>query len=261
MVIQSPRVWPFLVSKLLWVSGSLLTVHLALLPCSAQAETAAVYRVSSETAEGTTQTTLQRLILGTQGLNLSFLKLNETVQKVWLDNPSRVVIDFDGCLSGGGLGGSPSGGSTGCNGASLIRLRQLPQAIDFPKGLFADGSTTQLTVITTSGSGRKVYQFQLVLAGGQPPYSLVEIIPSPPPAPAQLVSISQEYQQTVLRQLSKGLAIAESKQLVDRTSTAYQQVVATIALMQGGKPFVEATKQTGVPNALIDRLRSFGSAP
>ena len=239
--------------------ASLATLSATALP--SLAEQAAVLRVSSETAEGTTQAGLQRLILGTQGLNLSFLKLNETVQKVWLDNPSRVVIDFDGCLAGGGLGGSQTGGATACGGAAVIRLRQLPQAIDFPKGIFAEGNSTQLTVITTSGSGRKVYQFQLVLAGGQPPYSMVEILPSPPPAPAQLVSISQEYQQTVLRQLSKGLAIAESKQLLDQQSSAYQQVVSTLALMQGGKPFADAIKQTGVPHALVDRLRSLGSAP
>jgi len=237
----------------------LLSSGLALTAVPVRAEVAAVLRVSSETAEGTTQAGMQRLVLGTQGLNLSFLKTGESVQKVWLDNPSRVVIDFDGCLAGG-PGGTPGGSSTGCNGAALIRLRQLPQPIDFPKGIFADGNTTQLTVITTSGSTRKVYQFQLVLAGGQPPYSMVEIIPSPPPAPAQLTSISQEYQQTVLRQLSKGLAYAEAKQLVDRSSGAYQQLTATIALMQGGKPFAEAIKQTGVPNALVDRLRAYGSA-
>ena len=249
-----------LLTVLLLSGVPLLTFSVTGLP--SLAELAAVLRVSSETAEGTTQTGMQRLVLGTQGLNLSFLKLNETVQKVWLDNPSRVVIDFDGCLAGGGLGGSAAvNGSAPCGGASVIRLRQLPQAIDFPKGIFAEGNSTQLTVITTSGSGRKVYQFQLVLSGGQPPYSMVEILPSPAPAPAQLTSISQEYQQTVLRQLSKGLAIAESKQLVDRSSVAYQQVVATIALMQSGKPFAEALKQTGVPNALVDRLRAFASAP
>jgi len=120
----------------------LLTLSLTALP--SVAERAAVLRVSSETAEGTTQAGMQRIVLGTQGLNLSFLKLNESVQKVWLDNPSRVVIDFDGCLSGGGaLGATGSSSATSCGGASLIRLRQLPQAIAFPKGIFADGNSTQ----------------------------------------------------------------------------------------------------------------------
>lgn len=232
---------------------------LLFLPLTAQAETAAVLKISAETAQGTTQSGQQRLVLGLQGVNLSFLNTNETIQKVWLDNPSRVVIDFDGCLSTSGQSGGGSG--SGCSGASIVRLRQLPERIDFPKGFFADSSTSQLTVVTTGGASRKIYQFQLVLSGGMPPYSTIEIIPSPPPAPAQLTSISQEYQQTVLRQLSKGLAIAESKQMLDKQSSAYQQVVATIALMQGGKPFAEALKQTGVPTALVDRLRGFGSAP
>jgi len=235
----------------------LITTLLTLLPRAAQAETAAILKVSAETAQGTTQGGQQRLVLGLQGVNLSFLATNETIQKVWLDNPSRVVIDFDGCLAASGQSGSGSS----CNGASIVRLRQLPERIDFPKGFFADSKTSQLTVVTTAGGSRKIYQFQLVLSDGMPPYSTVEIIPSPPPAPAQLTSISQEYQQTVLRQLSQGLAIAESKQVLDKQSSAYQQVVATIALMQGGKPFAEALKQTGVPTALVDRLRGFGSAP
>ncbi len=237
----------------------LSTLIVALAPHAARAETAAVLKIASETAQGTTQSGQQRIVLGLQGVNLSFLATNETIQKVWLDNPSRVVIDFDGCLSAPGQSGQISGGS-GCSGASIVRLRQLPERIDFPKGFFADSNTSQLTVITTGGSSRKIYQFLLVLSGGMPPYSTIEIIPSSPPAPAQLTSISQEYQQTVLRQLSKGLAIAESKQLVDRSSGAYQQIVATIALMQGGKPFAEAMQQTGVPHALVDRLRAYGSA-
>jgi len=256
MLIRSGR-FPCLVTLLVGLSA--LSVVSTASP--ALAEKAAVLRVSSQTAEGTTQTGMQRLVLGTQGLNLSFLRLNESVQKVWLDNPSRVVIDFDGCLAGGGLGGGDNSRTSACGGASIIRLRQLPQAIDFPKGIFADGNSTQLTVITTASGTRKVYQFQLVLAGGMPPYSMVEIVPSPSPAPAQLVSISQEYQQTVLRQLSNGLAIAEAKNQLDTTSVAYQQLTATIALMQSGKPFAEAVQQTGVPNALVNRLRSYGNAP
>ena len=222
----------------------------------------AVQNVSSDTAQGTTQTGPQRIQLGYQGVNLSFLKTGETIKKVWLDDPTQVVIDFDGCLAGqldtSGSGGGVSGAD--CGGAAIIHLRQLPARLNFPKGLFAGGNTS-LSVVTQNGSERKLYQFQLVLAGGSPPYRTVDVLPSPAPAPAQLTSISQEYQQTVLRQLSKGLAVAESKQLVDRSSVAYQQVVATIALMQSGKPFAEALKQTGVPNALVDRLRAFASAP
>ncbi|MBD2073376.1 hypothetical protein H6F86_05650 [Phormidium sp. FACHB-592] len=256
MLIRSGRL-PWLVTLLVGLSA--LPVVVTASP--SLAETAAVLRVSSQTAEGTTQTGMQRLVLGTQGLNLSFLRLNESVQKVWLDNPSRVVIDFDGCLSGGGLGGGDNSRIASCSGASIMRLRQLPQAIDFPKGIFADSNSTQLTVITTASGTRKVYLFQLVLAGGTPPYGMVEIVPSPLPAPAQLVSISQEYQQKVLSQLSQGLAIAETRNQIDKTSLAYQQLTATIALMQSGKPFAEAMQQTGVPSALVNRLRGYGNAP
>jgi len=244
------------ISLLTALAFTVPTTALTASPLTAQA----VQNVSSDTAQGTTQTGPQRIQLGYQGVNLSFLKTNETIKKVWLDDPTQVVLDFDGCLASQLDVSGGSGSGSDCTGASIIHLRQLPAPLNFPKGLFAGGNTS-LSVVTQNGSERKLYQFQLVLAGGTPPYSMVEIIPSPAPAPAQLVSISQEYQQTVLRQLSKGLAIAESKQMLDKQSSAYQQVVATIALMQGGKPFAEALKQTGVPTALVDRLRGFGSAP
>lgn len=40
------------------------------------------------------------LLASGSGVNLSFLSSEQTVTKVWLDNPSFVVIDSDGCLSG-----------------------------------------------------------------------------------------------------------------------------------------------------------------
>ena len=131
------------------------SVLLISLPLMARAETAAILKVSAETAQGTTQGGQQRLVLGLQGVNLSFLSTNETIQKVWLDNPSRVVIDFDGCLAASGQ----SGRGSSCNGASIVRLRQLPERIDFPKGFFTDSQTSQLTVVTTVGQTAKSINF------------------------------------------------------------------------------------------------------
>lgn len=224
-----------------------LTVLLS--PMVAKAERAATLRVTTQQAQGTSETGMQRIVLGMQGVNLSFVPTGETIQKVWLDNPARVLVDFDGCLAVSG-----QTDSSNCNGASIIRLRQLPKPIEFPSGMFPDGNI-QMTVITSSKS---IYQFTLVLAQIST-YGLVEVIPSPPIAGAQLVSVSQEYQQTVLGQLSRGLAYAEAKKLIDTNSQAYAQAKSLIAAMQSGISFAEATKQTNIPSSLVERLRSYGS--
>jgi hypothetical protein len=220
----------------------------------------AVISVSAQTAQGTQDTGVHEIILGsTQGVNLSFIRTGETITKVWLDDPTRVVIDFDGCLNAAGSGSSGTG--TGCNGASFVHIRQLPSPIDFPQELVTgDGGSTLLTMVTSGSSGVKVYQFRLIIRQGKPPYSLIEVTAAPPATPAQLVNISQEYQQTVLRQLSAGLATAEAQGLVDKTSPTYAQVIQCIALMNSGTPFATALSQSGVPRALIDRLRSFAPA-
>lgn len=224
----------------------------------AAASPRAVLSLSTQTAQGTWESGVQRLILGsTQSTLIDFSETGETVQKVWLDNPSQVVVDFDGCLSGGGFTPSTSGSCNG-NGAKIVRLRQLNRAIGFPPfALTGTGSTTQLTVITSRGGDRTVYQFQLLLRRGAPPYSLVRLIPAPPLAPAQLVSVSQEYQQTVLRQLSQGFAYAEANQLLDQRNPEYNRLVQCIALMQQGTAFAEAMQRSGVSPKLIDRIRAF----
>lgn len=231
---------------------------LPVFPIPVQAEQAAIQKVSSNQAQGTTQTGVQKVVLGMHSVNISFIPTGEVIQKVWLDNPSQIVIDFDGCLPSAANQNQGSSCSEN-SGATIIRLRQLPKPINFPAGYFSNTRTVNLTVVATDGSARKLYQFQLVLGGGNPPYSTIEVIPAPAPAPAQLESISAEYQRTILTQLSRGLAHAEANGMIDRSSGAYSQMQQTIALMQSGTNFEQAVAQSGVPRKLVDRLRMYGS--
>jgi len=225
----------------------------------------AVQNVGAQTAQGTYQTGVQPVTIGTgQGVTFSWIQTGEMIQRVWLDDPSQVVVDFDGCLSSpvldGREGGGSGYGSTNCGGAQIMRVRQLQEPIDFPANVVASqGNRVNLTVITNASSGRKIYQFQLVLAGGMPPVSLINIIPAPAIAPAQLTLVTREYQQQVLSQLSRGLANAEAQGLVDTTSTAYNQLKDCIARMQQGITFADAMQQSNVPRSLVDRIRSYAS--
>lgn len=227
----------------------------------AQAESATVLRISSNTAQGTDQSPSTRVILGQEAVNISFVQTGEVIQKVWLDNPSRIVLDFDGCLLSQMGEDGHSSNSNGCNGASIIHLRQLPTNVGFPTDVFPESRAVSLTVITSgNGANRKLYHFNLVLAA-QTQYRLIEILPSPAPSPAQLTNLSQEYQRTVLSQISRGLAYAEANKMIDTTHPNYARVRTLIALMQNGSSYIDARKQSNTPEALIDKLRALGNKP
>ena len=108
-----------------------------------------------------------------QSLNISFIKTGETIKKVWLGNPSKVVMDYDSPLCQDGAKDSNCG-------ATVINLRQLAQPIDLDMNLpdSARADLTSLTVITTGAGGmRNLYQFQLMLNIPTPAYSILEVVP------------------------------------------------------------------------------------
>ncbi len=220
----------------------------------------AVLSVGSQTAQGTYETGVQRIALGTtQGVNLSFLPTGETIQRVWLNDPSRVVVDFDGCLTQpGGLGGGQDCGDA--NSASVIHIRQLSERIDFPAvAVSGNGQLVHMTVITVDSSGqRRIYQFNLELRRGAPPFSLVQIVPATHLSSTQVQTVSPAYQQEILNQLSLGLARAESSQDSILTPSVRAKVSQLIALMQSGTPYFQAVRQAQVPSNVIERLRALG---
>jgi hypothetical protein len=98
------------------------------------------------------------------GTTLNFRAANEKVQRVWLDDPSQVTVDFD---------------DVNCRtqeqpcAAQVIHLRRI-------KRLRFDGlpttSTTALTVVTDKG----IHQFQLSFPySGKPKSTIVNITPNP----------------------------------------------------------------------------------
>jgi hypothetical protein len=108
-----------------------------------------------------------------QAIAISFIRTGEVVRKVWLGNPSKIVMDYDTPLC------KDAAKDTNC-GATVIYLRQLAQPLNIDMNLpaSASGDLTSLTVVTTgSGGSRNLYQFQLVLGEFTSPYSVLEIVP------------------------------------------------------------------------------------
>lgn len=128
--------------------------------------------ISNEQAQGTTGSILTLEVAPGYGLNINLIPTGEVVKKAWIDDPSRIVLSFDGNLC-------QSSGDSECNneGATVIHLRQI-KPIAFPDLPRSPGGGTLLTLITEGGSeGRKIYQFKVVPTSGQPKYTVLSISP------------------------------------------------------------------------------------
>ncbi len=98
------------------------------------------------------------------GTTLNFRRSGETVQRVWLDDPSQVTLDFDdvNCR----MSDQPCA-------AKVIHLRRI-QRLKF-NGLPAT-ATTLLTVLTD----KNIHQFQLAFpAAGKPSSTIININAQP----------------------------------------------------------------------------------
>jgi hypothetical protein len=189
----------FLLCRKYAISGTFAFLVMSL-PAIAQAETIfpAKRQIGVSQAMGVSGVTSVVSLSPMQSLNISFIKTGEIIKKVWLGNPSKVVMDYDSPLC------KDSVKDSNC-GATVINLRQLAQPIDLDMNLSASarGDLTSLTVITTgTGGQRNLYQFQLVLNVPTPAYSILEVVPDAqiprltpltPTAPAQTNKTSLDF--------------------------------------------------------------------
>lgn len=104
------------------------------------------------------------------GLNINFIPTGEVVKKVWLDDPSRLGVDFDGILC------VAESGNCSDTGATVIHLRRI-NPIKFPQ--LPKTQATLLSVVTQGKDGAKnLYQFHVAYGRGQPQYVAVNITPA-----------------------------------------------------------------------------------
>lgn len=150
---------------------ALLPIALSLIPYSALALSAKT--VSVQQAQGTAGSIVTLEVAPGYGLNINLIPTGEVVTKAWIDDPSRIVLSFDGnlCQQVGDR-------QQECKdeGATVVHLRQI-QAIAFPNLPRNSNGGTLLTLITESSEGRKLYQFKVIPVSGQPKYTVLSINP------------------------------------------------------------------------------------
>ncbi len=196
------------------------------------------HRASTRTIKPVTHPSRTLLVWIGSGTNLSFIPTGETIQRVWLDDPSRITLDFDAPLCQGGDGRSCGKAST-----SVIHLRRirplnwagLPQA-----------SSTLLTVITEGSAGRQIYQFRVAYGSGTPQYSTLEVR-------------GNSGGSVRLSHVERGLQVAIAKGLVNSNARMIAKVNQFLTLSRTGMEVSAAAQKSGVSLKLVNKLAELGT--
>ncbi|MBD2505669.1 hypothetical protein [Anabaena azotica] len=233
--------------------AGLSAIAIATTPLSTIA--APVVRTIQQSQASGTSAKLQTInVWNGHGVAISFYEIGETIKKVWLDDPSQILIDTDGCLSG--LDQSCSN-----PGAGLIHLRRIKR-VNIP-GL-PQTSTTLLTVVTQSQSGdRKTYSFRLATSNGTPKYSQVvitsgEVTVAQTPLPQKPQSSLIKTQQTI-NQIRGGIAIAIKNGQMNYQDELHKRLQTLIGYLQSGDDIPTAANKSSVSQELVNKLIGLSS--
>jgi hypothetical protein len=226
--------------------GIPLALTVACIPLSTIA--APVVRTIKQTQASGQGAILQTInVWNGHGVAISFYELGETIKKVWLDDPSQILLDTDGCLEGL---------EENCSnpGAGLIHLRRILR-VNIPG--IPQTSTTLLTVVTQSSSGeRKTYSFRLATSNGTPKYSQVaikadvareQITPKP-----QLQSLVKTQQ--TINQIRGGIVVAIKSGWILQQDELHQRLQKLIGYLQSGDNISTAANKASVSQELVNKL-------
>lgn len=208
-----------------------------------------VKQISQDIATGNSSKQIPQIELSPgYGVNISFIKSGEIVEKVWLDNPAIASLDVDGCLRGL---------SQECeqSGATVIHLRQINK-LKLPQ--LPSTNTSLLTVIAKGKSGRKVYLFQVKTGNQASNHHTIEIIPS-----VNVISESKSFltinNTKRLQQISRGLTIAQQQGRIFQNSRLWKRIERFLLSVHSGESINIAARNSGISIQLINRLIELGS--
>ncbi len=209
--------------------------------------------------QGNTLTTLS--VPRGHSITLSFIESGHRIQSVWLDDPSRLVFNTDTPLCIQANQGD-------CGSASVIRIRQLTQGIDFPANAgnqfptgnrHGNGHSTVMTLVATQGQNQPVLYSVVLNVSPQSTatYATIRIVPDQPYAPPGIV---RRQVQTRLAEIRRGLQQAQQQQLIDTHHPQWANLQTFLSLAATGNLSLnDAIIQSGVSRELLDRLTSMGT--
>jgi hypothetical protein len=171
------------------------------------------------------------------GVNLDFSQTGETIQKIMIDDPSKVVVDH--CLVSKGCGSFPE---------PVIRLIRG----NIPQESIPPAKTTQLTVLTRDALGEwSTYIFPV--KPSTKPADITKFVIGGTDAPAGRGSERVDFAVAAL-----GARQAQSQQvLVDPRLKG--RVRTYLQLVQGGVPTRKAAQKAKISKDLVARLTQLGN--
>jgi hypothetical protein len=204
-----------------------------------------IHQISQTQAQGLTGNGAHITVWSGAGTNIDFTRTGETIYRAWLDDPSRLTIDFDGDLQGGRGGG-----------ASLIHLRRVT-GISFPN--LPSTQTTLLTVVTQSSYGRKVYLFNVSYGSGEPQYASVVVAPEGTNLAGSGLQMA-DSRTANWGDVQRGLERSVAQGLIESNSPVIRRTQEFLARVRNGMPVARAVTESNVSMALIARLAEMGYA-
>lgn len=218
------------------------------------AQAAPVQSIFASRAEGKDGQPLVTITLWPgYGTNLNLIPTGEMIKKAWLDDPSLVAIDFDECFSRSGEGQAITAGDN-CR-TTVIHLRQITGGT-FPGQTSSENATTLLTLIAEGAQGKKLYQFKVEIGKGMPQYNTLTIYPDAPGTPY----IDIGLRKATVEDISKGLSLAESQQLISRRDAAWGRVQYFLAQVRSGESVGNSLQRSGTNMAILTKLAELSFA-
>lgn len=178
------------------------------------------------------------------GANLDFSSLGLRIYRAWLDDPSKLTIDFDSPLDAGG--------------AQVVHLRRI-SGVAF-QGLPSTPATL-LSVVARDASGTaQLFQFPIAYGSGPPDYSTIAVVPAPAPSGprAMIQSSAISGQGANPLTFSHGIAALIEAGTIAPNGPMHQSLRAFLALVANDVPVAEASAQTGVSLEVVQAVAMRG---
>jgi hypothetical protein len=215
------------------------------------AQAAPVQSIFASRAEGKNGKPLATITLWPgQSTNLNLIPTGEVIKKAWLDDPSQVAIDFDGCLP---REGQEAAAENRCR-ATVIRLRQTGGTAPGPTR--PENGSPVLILISEGSQGKKLYQFRIEMGKGTPQYDTLTVYPDAPGT----ASIDVGQRKATVEDISRGLSLAETQKLLSRQDAAWSKVQNFLAQVRSGESVDHALQQSGSNMAIITKLAELSFA-
>lgn len=204
-----------------------------------------VRQISQDVATGNSSSEIPEIELSPgYGVNISFIKSGEIVEKVWLDNPAIASLDVDGCLSG-------LGRQCETPGATVLHLRRI-NPLKVPQ--LPKTNSSLLTVVAKGSKSRQVYVFRVSMGDATPKYHTIEVIPTP----QEPEIIMFPGATNTLLFISRGFEIAQRQRLISPDSRLWRRIENFLVNAKAGESIENAAQQSGISLQLVNRLIQLG---